>query len=200
MSKIEICNRGLSTYLGQAIIVSFDEDTPAAEQCNLHYDSVRETILESHWWKFASGREVLAELENDRPNEWNFKYQRPAAALAIRWVNDPLMATMAISRGEDPDSRRETFADVIYSNVQYAVCEFTKSIEDTTLMPMHFQNAVSAEVAARSAMTLVEDFKRARLAMDSASTVLFDAIAFDESQAPPKQTSSIPEYLKQRGL
>jgi len=200
MSKVQICNRGLSTYLGQATITSFDDSSPAAEQCTLHYDDTVETIFEAHWWHFATGRQVLAELVNDRPCEWLFKYARPAEAAIIRWVNKPTSARVLIEMGEDPAAPIELVADVIYSNVQFASCEYTKIITDTSKYPRHFANAISAQMAAVMAMPLTEDLKRARNAADQADMLLDKAMVIDEQQTPPIKFQTTPAYLKARGI
>lgn len=200
MSAVEICNRALSTYLGQERFTAFTDRVPAAEQAAIHYDAALQTLLESHWWKFAGGRQLMAELTNDRTDEWAYKYQRPTAALSIRWVNDPKVALAAIKRGEDPDTDRELVGDCIYSNVANAVCEFTKLVTDTTKMPMHFKNALGAQVAMNSAMALTEDFRRAQNAISGAAQAVEDAVVFDESQAPSTTYYALPPALTARGM
>lgn len=199
MSKVQICNRALSTYLGVPRINSLDEDTPGAEQCKIHYDDALETLIVAHWWDFASGRQLLAEVANDR-DEWSFKYAKPADALVIRWVNEAQAAKVLMDRDENPDTDRDISGDFIYSNTVSASCEFTKLIEDPTKYPVFFRNALSAEIASNIAMPLTEDIKRARNAMEMAADMLDKAIVLDESQTPPGQSLTMPASLRVRGL
>lgn len=200
MSKVQICNRALSTYLGVSRINNLNEDTPQAEQCNLHYEDTLRELLELHWWVFAKGRVVLAELENDRPNEWAYRYSRPSAALAIRWVNTAEDAHAAMQLDRDPDTPREMMPDSIYSNAPGAVCEFTMEVTDPTKYPSYFKNALSAALAANMAMSLTEDIKKAQNAMSQAESKLDRAMALDERETPPLEANETPEYLRVRGV
>jgi len=200
MSKVQICNRALSTYLGVARINSLSESTPAAEQCNLHFNDTLAGLLEAHPWRFANGRQVLAELINDRTAEWNYHYARPADALFVRWVNDPEVARYMIAQDQSPDSDREMTEQSIYSDVKGAVCEFTKLVTDTTLYPQFFKDAMSAALAANMAMPLTEDIKRARNAMDQAERKMDMAMARDEQEDNTGGYQTLPSYLTERGI
>lgn len=198
-SIVEICNVGLSAYLGEARITSLSDTSKAAIECNLHYEPTRRMLLERNWWHFASGRQTLAQLTNDRTTEWLFKYSRPTAALAIRWVNEPLVARMRMNAHLSPDTERETTVDAIYSDTPSAVCEYTIDVTDPTLYPQSFSEALSAALAARLAMPLTQDVRRAREARDVAQEMLSIAIAEDFRNQPP-QEQGLPQYLQDRGV
>jgi hypothetical protein len=198
-SIIEICNVALSAYLGEARINSLTDTSKAATECNLHYDPTRRMLLERNWWHFATGRQTLAQLTNDREEEWLFKYARPTAALSIRWVNDPFVARMRMAAHHSPDAERETTIDALYSDTPLAVCEFTRDLTDPTLYPQSFAEALSAALAARLAMPLTQDVRRAREARDMAQEMLSVAIAEDFRNQPP-QEPGLPQYLQDRGL
>lgn len=200
MSIVQICNRALSTYLGQGHINSLTESTPMAEQCNLHYSDTLQSLTEAHWWIHATGRQVMAELTNDRTTEWAYNYQRPADALVIRWVNDAASARLLLSQDQDPDTPRDTTGLSIYSDVSVATCEFTKSVTDTSLFPQYFSDALSAMLAANMAMPLAENLRAAQNAMSQAENKLDQAMALDEAQLPPSGYQSMPSYLSQRGI
>lgn len=198
MSTIAICNRGLTTYLGESPITALTDGSPAAVQCELHFDALRKALLEAHWWNFATGRQTLAELTNDR-TEWLFKYQRPTSALAIRWVNEPSAARATRAMQVSPDTDREITAEAIYSDTPAAVCEFTSDVSDATQFPQSFADALSAALAAAVAMPLTQDFRRATIARDAASDLLSTAIAMDNRNTPPEELA-LPVYLRDRGV
>lgn len=198
MSEVQICNRALTTYLGAGRIASLTESTPAAEQCNIHYAETVTMLLERHWWNFATGRETLAALTNDRP-EWGYKYQMPASALAIRWVNDPSVARQMMATHQSPDCSREITEDAIYCDVVNAACEFTKPV-GVAAFPQYFKEAVSASLAAAMAIPLTEDVKRAKYAQDMAVSKLDDAIALDERNTPVQEGGPVPDWLSVRGI
>ena len=200
MSKVQICNRALSTYLGVGRINSLTETSAAAEQCLLHFDDTLQSLIEAHWWAFAVRRQVLAEEVNDRTTEWSFKYALPSDALTVRWVNDPQVARNMVEQNQNPDTPREITSDHIYCDVQFAVCEFTKLITDTTQCPQYFADALSAALAANMTMPLTDDIKRATNAMSQAETKLDRAIALDEQQSPPIGHQTLPSWLSGRGI
>lgn len=200
MSKIQICNRALTTYLGAGRINSLTEETPEAEQCNLHYDDCLRTMLEEHPWTFATSRQVLAELTNDRPDEWSYRYQRPSNCLRVHWVNDPAVANYKIEMSEDPDEAREMLQDNIYSNVPLAVCEFTTLLDDTSKFSQLFKNALSALLASTIALPITEDLKRFSNASNIHVDLMDKAIAHDEQQEPVRVHEPVAGYLKARGI
>jgi len=200
MSKVQICNRALSTYLGVGRINSLDEETPAAEQCNLHYDDTVKSLLEMDEWIFAAGRKVLAEVTNDRPDEWAYKYSNPSNMLLIRWVNEPETARMLMLQDKSPDSDREMIEGFIYSDVQYAACEYTKLVSDPTIFPQYFADAVSAALAGHMAMPLTESLSRASNASKVAEQRLENAMVMNERQSPPAPSRYLPDWTTERGV
>lgn len=198
-SVVEICNVGLSAYLGESRITSLSDTSKAAIECALHYEPTRRMLLERNWWHFASGRQTLAQLVNDRSTEWLFKYSRPTDAIAIRWVNDPFVARMRLNARLSPDTERETTVDAIYSDTPAAVCEYTVDLNDPTLYPQSFREALAAALAARLAMPLTQDVRRAREAREVAQEMLSVAMAEDFRNQPP-QEQGLPQYLQDRDV
>lgn len=182
MSKVQICNRGAAQYLGLERVNSFDETSPQAEQYQLHYDDLRKSLLEKHWWIFAKDRQALATLAtNPRSDDWNYAYTRPATAVEIHWVNDPSVAEAAMAMHQNPDAPRQMSGTTIFSNVYQAYCEFTANIENTELMPQYFRDALSAMIAAAIAMPLTESVQKAKFATEQAEMLIEKAIAEDEN-------------------
>lgn len=201
MTKIQICNRALTTYLGSDRISSLDEDSPAAEQCSIHYDDTIQGLLELHSWYFASDRETLALIsDNDRSGQWLYRYGRPTSALFVNWVNQPETARMLIELGENPDTDREMTDTSIYSNTQFASCDFTKNITDTSIMPQYFKDAASATLAAMIAMPITQSAKIAQRAEGKAYDRFDVAQARDEQERYVSSARQVPEHLKMRGI
>lgn len=199
MSVVQICNRGLSKYIGGGRITSITESGTRAEQCNLHYDDERRGLLEKHWWTFAKTRVVLAELVNDRPNEWLYKYKKPANILEIHWVNHPEVARTEIAMHRNPDTERHIEGEAIYCNVQFATMQYTQDIENTDLMPQYFKDALSARLASAICVSITESVDRARFAGEQAIELTDNAIAEDEQNTPPIDRPDA-EYLQARGV
>ena len=199
-TQVQICNRALTNYVGKGRINSIDENTPAARQCKINYDDTLQTVLEMHDWLFARSRPALALLANDRPDEWCYRYKKPNAALAIRWVNDPLVAHEAIQRNDDPQAPVQIEGDSIYSDVPDAYASITVLIEDTSKFPMYFANCFSAMLASNIAFILTEDMKRVRGAMDQFTMLLDLGAALDENMEPAQTIFNAPDWLTDRGI
>lgn len=185
MSIVQICNRGASQYLGLPRVNNLNEGTPQSEQYELHYNDLRRSLLEKHWWIFAKCVQPLAQTTNDRPDEWLYKYELPAKVIDIHWINDPQIATLAMQKGADPDAPREGIGRYVYTNIEKAYIQYTCDEENTDLMPQYFKDALSAMVAAAVAMPLTESVSRARFATEQAETMVDMAIAEDEQNMPP---------------
>ena len=54
MTPTDICNIALSR-LGQAAINDIEEHSRDAIACRAHFESVRDSLLRSHAWGFATG-------------------------------------------------------------------------------------------------------------------------------------------------
>jgi len=198
MSKVQICNRGASQYLGLPRINSFSETSPQAEQYNLHYDDLRKRLLERHWWIFAKDRSALATLAtNPRSNDWKYAYQKPATAIEIHWVNDQAVAEAAMSSHQNPDAPRQMAGTSIFSNQYQAYCEYTDNVKNTELMPQYFRDALSAMVAAAIALPMTESVQKAKFASEQAELMVDKAIAEDENNATVIEMPGA-DYIEER--
>lgn len=182
MGVVEVCNIGLSQYLGYERMNDINEGTPQAEECNLHYNAKRKSLLEMHWWFFAKGHMAMALVTNDRTDQWAYKYELPADIVDIHWINDPVAAQAAIEAQQDPDAPRHMSGVYVYTNVRNAYIEFTRNIKNTNLMPQYFQDAWSAMIAAAVALPLTESVSKARFATEQAEIMIDRAIAADEQR------------------
>lgn len=199
-SKVQICNRALSTHLGVGRINALTEDSPGAEQCNLHFDDTLQTLLELHRWSWAQRQDVLAEVENTRTAEWDHAYQVPTNCLRIHWVNDAATARDLMALNRDPDTDREILGQTLYSNVPTASTRYTTLVTDATMYPMAFQNALAASLAANMAMPLTENGRLAAQAMDMAERLIERAIVHDENNQRLEVVNPVPSWYDVRGI
>ena len=198
-TKIQICNVALTVYAGQGRITSMTEESPAAEACAMHYDDALRSLLERHWWTFAASRAFLAQLVNDRPAEWAYRYQVPDDALAIRWVNDPQVARIMAERGMSPDVEREVRGESIYCDVATATCSFTKLLTVPDGYPQFFSDALSACLGQRIVQVLTESAARIQAVHEKEAELVDRAIMLDMRNEPVR-AGGLPSYLSDRGL
>lgn len=199
-SAVEICNVALSTYLGARPITAMEQPTPEAEACRLHYNRVRRSLLERADWTFAARRAVLARLADNDRSAWTYRYARPADMLKLRWVNAGALVGTGYAVGQNPDAIREISADAIYSHMPGAVIEYTADVDDTTLFPPSFGDALAASLAAAIAMPITRDGAKMQAAQENAAMLLEQAIVNDANQRPNIPVTHFPATLTVSGI
>ncbi len=88
LSETSICNQSLGRIGANRIKDNVEtEESKEAIQCRLHYESTRDALLRSHWWRFASGRATLVEDTSvDEDFEWAVQFTLPTDFLALKSI------------------------------------------------------------------------------------------------------------------
>jgi hypothetical protein len=89
----EILNMSLSRIGSKRLAYSGTTETDLdanttleAILCNLQYEQTRDSVLRSHWWRFASTRAVLA-LDTETPSsEWDYQFILPEDFLRMKSI------------------------------------------------------------------------------------------------------------------
>jgi hypothetical protein len=146
-SEIDICNLALGHLGDNATVASIDppEGSAQAEHCARFYPIARDTLLESHTWKFATRRATLAQLTVESFN-WGFAYAEPNNALRIVSIL-PADAVMT-----DEGEQFETIGDdsgnaLILTNLEDATAIYTTVVTDTTRYSPLFVDALARLLA-----------------------------------------------------
>jgi hypothetical protein len=87
MTETDIANRALS-LLGEPSISSIEENTPNAISCRLHFETVRDALLRSHGWDFATTRVTLSRSAYAPSFGWAYGYHLPADFVRLVTFND----------------------------------------------------------------------------------------------------------------
>ena len=155
-SPIDICNMALA-HLGEIPNVSSidpPEGSSHAEKCARFYPVARDVTLEMRNWPFALKRVRLAEVENDLPGPWHFKYQLPS---------DCLRAIAVLPEGAWDDETQcadfVTESGMLYTNAHRATLRYLHPVSDTTRFPPTFVAAVSWLLASYLAGAITRDTK-----------------------------------------
>lgn len=138
-SEVDLCNLSLSHFGQDATVSAIDppDGSAEAEHCARFYPIARDQALEDGTWTFATYRETLAELTNDR-EDWAYRYALPANCIKPRVV---LADGYTDSENDGEPFEREN--DSIYTNAPDATLVFTKRITDPTKFTPLFNVAVS---------------------------------------------------------
>lgn len=200
--SIAICNIALSEVRAP-LIVSLDDDQPEARACSVHYDDCLQLLLEAHEWGFATVRSTLAALDtNDRAGEWVYSYALPrdiASSASILWpVQTPLSGVYYPwpYRWPRPPFALSDFiiaGDTVYSNVNGAVLQYVSRDVSEDRMPAMFKRAVALELAARLAISLLNDRAMKGDFIQQAEAAKRRAMAEDLNRYPRRDAPVIDE-------
>ncbi|RUM19305.1 hypothetical protein EFQ99_31560 [Rhizobium vallis] len=164
-SIVSICNLALAS-IGKDSINALSEPTVEARACNRFFAPARDALLQAYPWRFAGRTRSLAAIENDRPGEWAYAYDRPVDCLAIRGIRSALDVTGDASVGGVFSGGASSSAGghaydaeggMIYCNVSPAYLNFTERLTDPTKYSPLFIDALAWHLAVRLAMPLTRD-------------------------------------------
>lgn len=70
--------------IGAERLNNLEEDASVeAILCNLHYEQTRDSLLQSHRWRFALGRSILSEDTVTPDFEWGHQFKLPTDCLRV---------------------------------------------------------------------------------------------------------------------
>lgn len=155
-SQSAICNRALE-FLGQAPIVSINDDTNAAKALRRVFDDTRRALLEDHPWNFARKRDSLAASATVPSWGYDRGFPVPADFLKLLAIeNEP-----AFSMEADPSGTQWILTNASAPlNIVYIY-----DVTDTGRYPASFVDAF----AARLALDVCEDITNSNMKKDAAA-------------------------------
>lgn len=159
MTNIDICNMALS-HVNSRPIVSFDELSEPARQCQTHYELTRRMLLTSYPWGFAKKRQKLARLDIEPTPNWQYIFTYPNDCLKALWLYDET-GNRHINN-VDMITRFETFS--IADNTRVIGCDFpkiyleyTSNVKDVEVFSSDFIDALTYLLASKLSVALVSD-------------------------------------------
>ena len=193
MTPTDICNIALSR-LGQAAINDIGEHSRDAIACRAHFESVRDSLLRSHAWGFATGRAELSETDSPPVFGWDFSHALPADYLRLNTFN-----------GRQADLCPEDYeieGRLILSDSEVARITYVKRITDTNAFDPSFVEAFALKLAEAIAIAVTGmPDKMADMAALSerhlASAAFVDA---GESRASMADALADSDILRSRGM
>jgi hypothetical protein len=217
-SEVDIVNVALG-HLGDKANVSSisppDQSAQAGHAARF-YPMARDELQEMHPWGFCTRRAVLALDANDPPASWQFAYIGPAGVLnylAVRdvnatddWAGEVPMANTL--NGVSFSARTSVYTpqafvvetdalgqDVIYTNQQDAVLQYTTRITDTTKFSPLFTATLGYLLASKMAGPIIKGTEGRAVAGEMfkmAMSFLGRAATSDANQRRVAITQSVP--------
>ncbi len=93
LSTTRICNSALART-GSKRINNFEDETEGSVQaihCRTHYEITRDSLLRSHYWRFASARAELSQDTTDPDFEWDNQFILPNDFLRMKSIYDDVL-------------------------------------------------------------------------------------------------------------
>ena len=148
-SEVDICNIAL-TAVGSQRISSLTQNTDTAKACNDVYETIRDALLRSHFWRFAGARAELEQNATDPICEYDYQYHLPNDYLRDRelYQND----SEYIIEGGQLLTNTDNDAESLY-------LIYTKRVINTGLFDPYFAMALAYKIAAHLALSLKENRK-----------------------------------------
>ncbi len=169
-SDTAIANRAL-LLIGQARITSLQEDSKSASVINEVYAQIRDEVLRSRPWNFATSRASLALLA-EAP-DWGFSsaFQLPNDFLRLIWPRDDY-AQFRIE------------GDQFLSDSDSALIRYIRQVTDTSLFDPLFTAAFAAKLAAETALALTGETQKWQAMTSVYLEHLQEAALLDSIEAP----------------
>lgn len=152
---VGICNIALGE-LRANLIASLGDQSKEAKLCNTNYDRLREEVLESREWRFATRRLKLA-LSADTP-EFGYPHQfkLPADCLRVLSASDNPNGVPA----QENNINWEREEDFVLSDSAAVYIRYTVNLAITTKFSPGFVTALAKRMSAQMAIALTGSDKR----------------------------------------
>lgn len=146
-SEIGICNSALRK-IGAAAITSLTEGSNNANYCNEQYEKLRDDLLRSHSWNFATKRVELGRLSSTPAYGFDNEFQQPADCLRV----------VSVSADESGVSSPEYKIEgrMIRCNETQLFLRYVARITDPNQMPPDFREALAAVMARDAAIPIAQ--------------------------------------------
>ncbi|MBF0247979.1 MAG: hypothetical protein HQL36_07900 [Alphaproteobacteria bacterium] len=174
LSAIALCSRAL-LKTGCRTITSFDEGTAEAEVTGNLYAPVRDAMLSSHPWSFATAQVTLPRLEAQPVADYDFAYQLPADFLRALSAGE--------GRGRGLDYRIHERR--LHTNATEVVLTYIfRPLESE--FPPFFDQALIARLSAEFCIPLTDSTSRSAQLLKEAEDEFRRAKSIDAQQDSPR--------------
>ena len=176
LSNIELCSAAL-VKLGAEKISSFSDGTAEADVAGTLYDIVRDGLLGTHPWSFASAHAELVQLPTTPITDFEYAFELPADFIK------------AVSAGDECRSRGAVYQIIgreVHSNYEDLTFAYIRRADEADF-PTYFVSALINRLSAEFCLPLTENSSRSELLFSLADTELKLAKLVDSQQdTPPK--------------
>lgn len=174
-TEVSICSNAL-LLLGEKTITALTDGTTRANLCNQFYAETRDDLLRLHPWRFAIGRQTLAQ-DATYAASWEFAYSYPLPVDCLRVLKTSI---------DDTDEwQREGMA--LVCNSAAVSIKFIRQITDTAKFDPNFIKLLEYELAMKLAKPVTGSIKTAFDINQIRAMVLQDARTMNGMEGTPDE-------------
>ena len=181
LTAITLCARAL-TKLGAQPITSFEDGSAEAEVASSLYPGIRDALLASHPWSFATTQASLPRLAQSPSAEFRYAFQLPP---------DFLRAISAGTAGRASGLLYRIQGSKLLTDVETVALTQIFRAEEASFPPF-FAATLAARLAAEFCLPLTENTTRADLLSRLAEAELRSARRADSQQASATALGTFP--------
>lgn len=176
LNDVALCSRAL-IRLGAAPIASFADGTAESEIAGALFAPVRDSLLSSYPWSFATAQVSLAKLSDDPAADYRSAFVLP---------NDYLRAISAGSGGKGRGMAYRIARGRLHSNAEEVMLTYIFRPEEEAF-PAYFDMALITRLAAEFCIPVTESTSRSEALMRLADLELKKARQVDAQQDTPNR-------------
>jgi hypothetical protein len=175
MSITTLCNQSLAR-IGAKRINNFDSDkTVEAIECRTHYEQTKDSLIRSHWWRFATERASLSEdtvspefgFDNQFILPTDFERLKNVYSSGDRW---PTYLSYSIE------------GDRILTNESAIDITYIKKVDDTAKFDSLFTEVLILRLAINLTMPLSQDKRLMQLLMEELRPLMAQVRTIDRQE------------------
>lgn len=174
LSDVALCARAL-IKIGAAPITSFEDGTAESEIAGALFPQVRDALLSSYAWSFATGQVVLSQLQDPPVADYSYAYGLP---------NDFLRALSLGHSGRGRGLQYRVAGGALHTNANEAVLTYIYRPEEEAFPP-YFDQALIVRLAAEFTIPVTESTSRAESLYAMAESEFKRARQIDAQQDSP---------------
>ena len=197
-SDVEVVNLAL-TLLGEARIMSLDDDVKPAREAKAIFTIVRDALLSGYNWSFAKTRALLPALADVPPFEFSVKYQLPSDCLRIVMAGEFYVGIdLTDYRGSPVEEYTIEGRELLCNWSAPLQLKYIRRITDGGQFSANFTKAFGCQLAADLTEPLSQSNQKREAALKAFDKEISLAIRANAIELPPQKMSDDEWIISRR--
>lgn len=175
-TDVGICSKALSK-LGVEGITSFEDGTAEAEIAVSLYELVKDSLISSYTWSFATMQKRLPRLVDEPVADYTYSYLLP---------NDYLRIISAGAGLKGKGLEYKVSSNKLHTNSSEVIITYICNVSEEDFPPF-FCDALTTKLAAEFCLSLTDDSNKSNYLLKKAEDEIKAARLIDAQQSTPKK-------------